>query len=330
LSNYKTIGALVPSKDFLQSYCCKAVCCVDNVFVEDGLRFADYLNSLMKMKLQQGGIVMWMWRLVICGIGIFASVAMVLPSIGSFAQAEDGLGDASKVTRLIGKQVKNLEGKDLGEIKDLVLDWRGGGFVEYAVLSFGGFLGLGDKYFAVPWEVLQLSGDKKHFVLNVKEEHLKNAPGFDKDNWPDMSRPEWAVVVYQFYDYDPNTAKSNVRSSSTEGSRTAKGEGLDFKNTVREALHHAMEAESAGKQGKHEALVTHAKKSLASAKHAQRSGHNERLNEGVYALGEAIEHGEKQQTVDATEHMMHAIMKLSQSAGLQIPDGVATGRTSAK
>ncbi|MDC8448794.1 MAG: hypothetical protein LV473_10590 [Nitrospira sp.] len=54
----------------------------------------------------------------------------------------------------------------------------------------------------------------------------------------------------------------------------------------------------------------------------------ERLNEGVYALGEAIEHGEKQQTADATEHMMHAIMKLSQSAGLQIPEGVATGKTS--
>ena len=74
--------------------------------------------------------------------------------------------------------------------------------------------------------------------------------------------------------------------------------------------------------------MTHAKKSLDSAKRAQRSGHNERLNEGVYALGEAIEHGEKQQTTDATEHMMHAIMNLSQSAGLQMPEGVATGKTS--
>jgi len=91
-----------------------------------------------------------------------------------------------------------------------------------------------------------------------------------------------------------------------------------------------LEAESSGKQGKAEALVTHAKKSLDSAKRAQRSGHNERLNEGVYALGEAIEHGEKQQTTDATEHMMHAILKLSQSAGLQIPGGVAVGKTSAK
>lgn len=48
----------------------------------------------------------------------------------------------------------------------------------------------------------------------------------------------------------------------------------------------------------------------------------------LYALSEAIEHGEKKQTTDATEHMMHAIMKLSQSVGLQIPEGVATGKTS--
>lgn len=99
---------------------------------------------------------------------------------------------------------------------------------------------------------------------------------------------------------------------------------------MREALHHAIEAKSEGKEGKAEALVKHAKKSLDLAKQAQRHGHNERLNEGVYALGDAIEHGQNEQTADATEHMMHAIMKLSQSAGLQIPKGVATGRTSAQ
>lgn len=256
-----------------------------------------------------------------------AALMSIFVSQGEFVHAEDQLMGVTKVTHLIGKQVQNSEGKDLGEIKDLVINWKGGGFVEYAVLSFGGFLGLGDKYFAVPWGVLGLSRDKKHFVLNVKEERLKNAPGFDKDNWPDMSRPDWDVVVYQFYGLDSKISQANAGSKSAETSQTMKGDAPDFKNTVHEALKHAMEAESAGKQGKAEVLVTHAKKSLESAKRAQRSGHNERLNEGVYALGEAIEHGEKQQASDATEHMMHAIMKLSQSAGLQIPEGVATGRS---
>ncbi|OQW32264.1 MAG: hypothetical protein A4E19_19735 [Nitrospira sp. SG-bin1] len=261
-----------------------------------------------------------------CGL---AALMLGIASPGYVAQADQQLVGVTKATNLIGKHVTNLEGKDLGEIKDLVINWRSGGFVEYAVLSFGGFLGLGDKYFAVPWEIMTLSKDKEHFILNVKEERLKNAPGFDKDNWPDMSNREWALVVYQFYDLDTNTMGS-ARSRSAEVSQTMKQEtGMEFKNTVREALTHALEAESAGKQGKPDALVTHAKKSLDAAKRAQRSGHNERLNEGVYALGEAIEHGEQRQTTDATEHMMHAIMKLSQSAGLQIPEGAGTGRTSA-
>jgi sporulation protein YlmC with PRC-barrel domain len=268
---------------------------------------------------------------IVAGIGMMTLALFVVQQtqVRALLHEDEQLVGVTKATNLIGKQVTNLEGKDLGEIKDLVINWRGGGYVEYAVLSFGGFLSLGDKYFAVPWEAMYLSSDKEHFILNVKEERLKNAPGFDKDNWPDMSSSDWAMVVYQFYGLNPNTSRSASRSSSAEASRTMKGEsGPDFKNTVREALNHAMEAESAGKKGKSEVLVTHAKKSLDAAKRAQRSGHNERLNEGVYALGEAIEHAEKQQTTDATEHMKHAIMKLSQSAGLQIPDGVATGKTS--
>lgn len=266
-------------------------------------------------------------RIVLLAFGI-AAVTLIIDVQGDVFCADQLVG-VTKATNMIGKEVTNLEGKDLGEIKDLVINWRSGGYIEYAVLSFGGFLGVGDKYFAVPWEVLVLSSDKEHFILNVKEERLKSAPGFDKDKWPDMSRPEWAVALYQFYDLVPNSPKATTHSPFAEVSQTMKGEtGMEFKNSVQEALKHALEAESSGKQGKAEALVTHARKSLDSAKRAQWSGHNERLNEGVYALGEAIEHGEKQQTSDATEHMMHAIMKLSQSAGLQTPGGVAPGKTS--
>lgn len=263
-------------------------------------------------------------RQSILAFGVAALLSLVLTTEGTLVHAEDQLVGVTKATNLIGKQVKNFDGKDVGQIKDLVINWRSGGFIEYAVLSFGGFLGLGDKYFAVPWKVMLLSGDKEHFILNVNEERLKKAPGFDKDNWPDLASPDWSMVVSQFYSLDPNTSKS--RSTAVEISKTMKGD-VDFKRMVREALHHAMEAESEGKQGKPDALVSHAKKSLDSAKRAQRSGHNERLNEGVYALGEAIEHGQKQQTADATEHMMHAIMKLSQSAELQIPESVATGQS---
>jgi len=97
-------------------------------------------------------------------------------------------------------------------------------------------------------------------------------------------------------------------------------QGHTFKRTVQKALDHAQKANEAGKHGDSEKLVQYSKKALDLAKEAQRAGHNERLNEGVYALGEAIEHGNKQETKDAREHVMHAIMKLSQSADLQIQE----------
>jgi sporulation protein YlmC with PRC-barrel domain len=103
-----------------------------------------------------------------------------------------------KASDLIGKKVQSNEGKKLGEIKDLVIDPEEGN-IEYAVLDFGGFLGIGDKYFAVPWEALNFTPDQKAIVLDVSKKDLKQAPGFDKNNWPDLGSQEYAVTIYRFY-----------------------------------------------------------------------------------------------------------------------------------
>lgn len=94
----------------------------------------------------------------------------------------------------------------------------------------------------------------------------------------------------------------------------------EIKPIVTEAITHSNKAVDAGQQGDAKALVSHAEKALAKAKQAQAAGLNEYLNEGAYELGEAIEHGRKQQTKDATEHMRHAIMRLSQAADIQMPN----------
>jgi sporulation protein YlmC with PRC-barrel domain len=104
---------------------------------------------------------------------------------------------------LLGEDVVNNEEDDLGDIKEIMLDMRTGQ-VAYAVLSFGGFLGIGEKLFAVPWQALQLDTINKRFVLNVDKERLKSAPGFDKDDWPDMSDVSWANQIHAFYGTDPN------------------------------------------------------------------------------------------------------------------------------
>ena len=103
---------------------------------------------------------------------------------------------------LTGDDVYNQHGEDLGDIKEIMLDMRSGR-VAYAVLSYGGFLGLGDKLFAVPWGALKLDAENKRFVLNVEKNRLADAPGFDKEHWPNMADPAWAQGIHTYYGTTP-------------------------------------------------------------------------------------------------------------------------------
>ena len=85
---------------------------------------------------------------------------------------------------LIGDAIVNPAGEKLGDLKDIVLDTANGGIV-YAVMASGGVLGMGEKLFAVPWQALRLGGDDENLILDASPDRLKNAPGFDKDHWPD-------------------------------------------------------------------------------------------------------------------------------------------------
>jgi sporulation protein YlmC with PRC-barrel domain len=87
---------------------------------------------------------------------------------------------------LLGNSVVNRQDEDLGTILEIMLDVRAGN-IRYAVLSYGGILGIGDKLFAVPWDALSLDTENERFVLDVAKERLEAAPGFDKDNWPNMA-----------------------------------------------------------------------------------------------------------------------------------------------
>lgn len=103
-----------------------------------------------------------------------------------------------KSAEVIGVTVKNPEGDKLGKIEEIVLD-KLSGQVHYVVLSFGGILGMGDKFFAFPWKSISYSKDDKSFILNVSKEKLKGAKGFDKDHWPDMAQEQWAQDIKSYY-----------------------------------------------------------------------------------------------------------------------------------
>jgi sporulation protein YlmC with PRC-barrel domain len=99
---------------------------------------------------------------------------------------------------LTGDKVVNSRNEDLGKVEDIMLDVENGR-VAYAVLSFGGFLGVGSKLFAIPWTALRLDQETKCFILDVPKETLDTAPGFDKDSWPDLSSEEYARSIHTHY-----------------------------------------------------------------------------------------------------------------------------------
>ena len=103
---------------------------------------------------------------------------------------------------LTGDRVVNRQNEDLGTIEHLMIDLENGR-VAYAVLSFGGFLGMGDKLFAIPWSALTVDKFDKQFILNVDKALLEHAPGFDKDHWPNMADRAWGKEVFTYYGARP-------------------------------------------------------------------------------------------------------------------------------
>jgi sporulation protein YlmC with PRC-barrel domain len=99
---------------------------------------------------------------------------------------------------LVGNDVYNTEGEDIGDIKEIMLDMRSGR-VGYAVLSFKPFLSMGEKLFAVPWNAMKLDTEHKRFTLDVDKDRLKEAPGFDKSHWPNMADQTWQQEINTYY-----------------------------------------------------------------------------------------------------------------------------------
>jgi sporulation protein YlmC with PRC-barrel domain len=104
---------------------------------------------------------------------------------------------------LIGDPVVDRTGRDIGRIEELMIDVATGR-VAYAVLSFGGILGIGDKLFALPWSQLVVDEARKRFVVDVSRETLENAPGFDKHHWPDLGDLDYANGIYKHYGATPH------------------------------------------------------------------------------------------------------------------------------
>jgi sporulation protein YlmC with PRC-barrel domain len=101
-------------------------------------------------------------------------------------------------TALVNARVRNSAGENLGKIEDVAIDPETG-YVEHAILSFGGVLGMGKKLFPIPWSSLSIPPSRDYVIFDVNKEILENAPGFDRDSWPDVADPTWRRRVDDYY-----------------------------------------------------------------------------------------------------------------------------------
>jgi len=101
-------------------------------------------------------------------------------------------------TSIIGDRVENLDGESLGQIDNLMINVNSGS-IEYVVLEFGSFLGLGGKLFAIPFSQFYLNSEKECFILNRDKGLLKETPGFDKGHWPDTNDHSYFSGVDDFW-----------------------------------------------------------------------------------------------------------------------------------
>lgn len=107
---------------------------------------------------------------------------------------------------IIGDEVENKKGKSIGKIKDIMLDTQDGK-IQYLVIEFSGFMGFGEKLFAVPFSAVKLNAKNKDFVLDIEKEFLEKAPGFDKDHWPETNSHYFDVNAYWGSFMGPNTSR---------------------------------------------------------------------------------------------------------------------------
>lgn len=166
-----------------------------------------------------------------------------------------------RASTIVGMNIKNHDGTNLGTIRDLVVGLRTGK-VQYAALSFGGILGFGEKLFAVPWHELELkiTENDKYFVMNMDKARLEKAPGFDANHWPNTREKGWSKSVDDFYTTRTTTVRENGREVAREttttkhendtlrtstgydaGYRISEIQGLQVRNNARENMGHINE-----------------------------------------------------------------------------------------
>jgi len=157
--------------------------------------------------------------------GAMAAAVAVAGTMSGQNEIHDGSSSASgyiQTSKLVGRKVKSSGGKEIGIIKEVVID-RSNGCMAYTVLSIGGegtdVIGGGGRFVALPWAVYSPTSDLSVLTVNVDREKIYNAPAFDYTRMDEYARPDYMDNVYSYY-------------GVSSGPRTAGATGTDVTGTA--------------------------------------------------------------------------------------------------
>ena len=116
--------------------------------------------------------------------------------------ATDETTDLISSDKVDGTPVYNRQEEKLGSIYTLMID-KISGKVVYAVMSFGGFLGIGDRYHPLPWDVLTYDTRQGGYVVDLDRDVLERAPTYGRDETPNWADPRWGRDIHEHYGVRP-------------------------------------------------------------------------------------------------------------------------------
>ena len=191
--------------------------------------------------------------------GATAVVVGLAATISSQTEIPNNSSSYIQTSKLVGRKVKSSEGKEVGIIKDVVID-RGNGCMAYTVVSTGGagtgFISGAGKIVAIPWTVYSPTSDLSVLTVNVDRDKIYNAPAFDYTRMDEYARPDYIDNIYSYYGVSPGprtAAAAGTDVTGTAGATVSPGEvdspasapaGTDSTNKKPSARTHASNVAS--------------------------------------------------------------------------------------
>ncbi len=167
------------------------------------------------------------WLVCTIAVSILANTVVAqentrTPAKSTAARKIDGTssGAGVRASKLIGMNIQNSQKESVGQIKDIVLDPTSMR-IQYVAVTYGGFLGMGNKLFAVPMQAIKVTTDPDYrdnvvLVLDVTKEQMNGAQGFDEDHWPNFSDTNFTGDLYRRYKVEDRWNHSSNRDGKLD------------------------------------------------------------------------------------------------------------------